>query len=184
MKDAIQRDVVIVGGGLAGTAAALALSEGGAGTSGNSITVLDRRPTLGGRAYSYEHPAIEETIDSQHVILGCCTNLIELMEKAGAADTIRWYDEFFFLEPNGNRSLLKSGVLPAPSHQTMSFLRASMLGLGDKVGIARGLMQFLRGYPSDDSGSFAAWLKQNKQTERGNTPLLGACCASGAERWI
>jgi zeta-carotene desaturase len=163
---AIQRDVVVVGGGLAGTAAALALSEGGAGTSGNSITVLDRRPTLGGRAYSYEHPALGEAIDSQHVILGCCTNLIELMEQAGAADTIRWYNELFFLEPNGNRSRLKPGRLPAPAHQTMSFLRAPMLGIGDKVGIARGLMQFLRGYPKEDAESFATWLKRTKQTDR------------------
>ncbi len=166
MSAAIQRDVVVVGGGLAGTAAALALSEGGAGTSGNSITVLDRRPTLGGRAYSYEHPALGEAIDSQHVILGCCTNLIELMEQAGAADTIRWYNELFFLAPNGNRSRLKPGRLPAPAHQTMSFLRAPMLGIGDKVGIARGLMQFLRGYPKEDAESFATWLKRTKQTDR------------------
>jgi zeta-carotene desaturase len=166
MKDAIQRDVVVAGGGLAGTAAALALSEGGAGTSGNSITVLDRRPALGGRAYSYEHPALEETIDSQHVILGCCTNLVELMEKAGAAETIRWYDELFFLEPNGNRSRLRPGPLPAPGHQTISFLRAPMLGIGDKAGIARGLLEFLRGYPEDDAESFATWLKRTRQTER------------------
>jgi zeta-carotene desaturase len=167
MSGAIQRDVVVVGGGLAGTAAALALSQGGAGTSGNSITVLDRRPTLGGRAYSYPHPALEEVIDSQHVILGCCTNLIDLFEQAGAADTIRWYDELFFLEPNGNRTRLAPGSLPAPSHQTMSFLRAPMLGLGDKIGIARGLMEFLRGYPASDAESFAAWLKRTHQTERG-----------------
>jgi len=166
MSGAIQRDVVVVGGGLAGTAAALALSQGGAGTSGNSITVLDRRPTLGGRAYSYPHPALEEVIDSQHVILGCCTNLIDLFEQAGAADTIRWYDELFFLEPNGNRTRLAPGVLPAPSHQTLSFLRAPMLGLGDKIGIARGLMEFLRGYPASDAESFATWLKRTHQTER------------------
>lgn len=166
MSRAIQRDVVIVGGGLAGTAAALALSESGAGTSGNSITVLDRRPTLGGRAYSYQHPALEETVDSQHVIIGCCTNLIELMQQAGAGDSIRWYDELFFLEPNGNRTSLRPGSLPAPAHQTLSFLRAPMLTIGDKVGIARGLMEFLRGYPQSDSEAFSTWLKRTHQTER------------------
>jgi squalene-associated FAD-dependent desaturase len=166
MSGAIRRDVVVVGGGLAGTAAALALSQGGAGTSGNSITVLDRRPTLGGRAYSYPHPALEEVIDSQHVILGCCTNLVDLFEQAGAADTIRWCDELFFLEPNGNRTRLAPGVLPAPSHQTICFLRAPMLGFRDKIGIARGLMEFLRGYPASDAESFATWLKRTHQTER------------------
>ena len=163
MSEAIQRDVVIVGGGLAGTAAALALSGDGPATN---ITLLDRRPTLGGRAYSYQHPALEETIDSQHVILGCCTNLIELLEQAGAAATVRWYDELFFLEPNGNRTLLEAGLLPAPAHQSMSFLRASMLGFGDKVCIARGLVEFLRGYPASDVESFATWLKRTRQSER------------------
>ncbi|MBB5059829.1 zeta-carotene desaturase [Granulicella aggregans] len=166
MSGAIQRDVVVVGGGLAGTAAALALSQGGAEISGNSITVLDRRPTLGGRAYSYPHPALDEVVDSQHVILGCCTNLIDLFEQAGAADTIRWYDQLFFLEPNGNRTRLAPGVLPAPSHQTISFLRAPMLGLSDKIGVARGLVEFLRGYPASDAESFATWLKRTRQTER------------------
>jgi len=158
---AVQHKVVLVGGGLAGTAAALALSE-----THDGLTLLDRRPVLGGRAYSYPHPALEEVIDSQHVVLGCCTNLVDLIARAGAADSIRWYDELTFLEPNGNRSPLRPGSLPAPSHQTISFLRAPMLSLADKLGIARGLLGFLRGYPASDEESFAAWLRRTRQTPR------------------
>jgi len=154
-------DVVVVGGGLAGLAAAVALAGDGA-----AVTLLERRPAIGGRAYSYEHPALEETVDSQHVVLGCCTNLLELCGQAGAGDLVRWYDELIFLEPGGRRSVMKSGGLPAPLHQTMSFLRAPMLGLKDKAGIAAGLLQFLRGYPSNDAESFASWLKRTGQTER------------------
>ena len=124
----------------------------------------DRR--RGGRVYSYEHPALGEVVDSQHVLLGCCTNLIDLVGKAGGAGAIRWYDELVFLETNGNRSVMKPGGMPAPLHQTLSFLRAPMLGLRDKVGIARGLMEFMRGYPANDAESFAAWLARTKQTER------------------
>jgi squalene-associated FAD-dependent desaturase len=51
-------------------------------------------------------------------------------------------------------------------HQAMSFLLAPMLGLRDKVGIASGLMRFLRGYPESDAESFATWLKRTGQTER------------------
>jgi zeta-carotene desaturase len=81
------------------------------------------------------------------------------------ADSIRWYDELVFLEPNGNRTWLRPGSLPAPMHQTMSFLRAPMLGLKDKAAVAAGLMQFLSGYPQDDAESFASWLKRTGQTE-------------------
>jgi zeta-carotene desaturase len=128
--------------------------------------LLDRCLYLGGRAYLYVHSALEYTIDSQHVVLGCCTNILDLARQAGMADTIRWYDEMVFLEPNGNRSFLRPGSLPAPMHQTMSFLRAPMLDLADKTAIASGLLRFLRGYPADDSESFASWLKRTGQTER------------------
>ncbi len=163
---ALDQDVVIVGAGVAGLAAAVALAKDGA-----KVTLLERRPMLGGRAYSYEHPALVETIDSQHVVLGCCTNLVDLMEQAGAAESIRWYDELCFMEPVTHwrpprRSWMRSGKLPAPMHQAESFLRAPMLGLRDKAGIALGLARFLRGYPESDEESFAAWLKRTGQTKR------------------
>ena len=154
-------DVVVAGAGLAGLAAATALAGDGA-----SVLLLERRPETGGRAYSYLHPALGETVDSQHVLLGCCTNLLALCEQAGTDENLRWYDTLTFLETNGNRSVMKPGVLPAPAHQTMSFLKAPMLSVSDKVAIARGLLEFLRGYPGDDAESFAAWLKRTKQTEQ------------------
>src|SRR5439155_1210169 len=59
--------VAIVGGGLAGLAAGCALSE-----SGFRVTVFERRPYLGGRASSYEHPGTGEIVDNcQHVLFGC-----------------------------------------------------------------------------------------------------------------
>jgi squalene-associated FAD-dependent desaturase len=157
----VKCDVVVVGAGVAGLSAAVALSGAGA-----KVSLLERRPYIGGRAYSYMHPALGETVDSQHVVLGCCTNLLDLCAQSGMADSVRWYDDLVFMEPGGRRSVMRAGVLPAPLHQAMSFLRAPMLSLRDKAGIATGLMRFLRAYPSDDAESFALWLKRTGQTDR------------------
>jgi squalene-associated FAD-dependent desaturase len=153
-------DVIVVGAGAAGLSAATALAG-----AGKSVTVLERKPYVGGRACSYQHPALGEVVDSQHVLLGCCTNLIELCEQAGSADKIRWYDKQTFLEPNGRSSTIVASALPAPFHYAPSFLGMSTLGWKDKLGMARGLMEFFRGYPAEDSESVEQWLKRTRQTE-------------------
>jgi squalene-associated FAD-dependent desaturase len=154
------RDVIVVGAGVAGLSAASALAKDGA-----KVTVLERRPYVGGRAYSYPHPALEEVVDSQHVLLGCCTNLIDFCDRAGLADKIRWYDEQTFLEPGGRASTIKASGLPAPLHYAGSFLKAEMLTVRDKLAIARGLTEFTHGYPAVDTENAAQWYTRTKQTE-------------------
>ena len=166
MNDTSIPDVLIIGAGVAGLAAAVALS--GAGVA---VSLVERKPYVGGRAYSYAHPALSEVIDSQHVLLGCCTNLIDLCKLAGADHHIRWYDSVTFLEPaTANKPTRRSDIgpslLPAPSHSSLSFLRAPMLSLADKYRIVIGLIDFLRGYPETDIEPFSAWLKRTKQTDR------------------
>ncbi len=159
-------DVAVVGAGVAGLAAAVALSGAGA-----RVVLLERKPYVGGRAYSYLHPALNEVIDSQHVLLGCCTNLIDLCTLAGVERKIRWYDSIPFLEPShdrgeARRSEIVPGDLPAPAHSGMSFLGAPMLSVRDKAGIARGLMEFMRGIPATDDEAFSDWLRRTRQTQR------------------
>ena len=160
MSGEAQTDAIVVGAGAAGLAAAAALAG-----AGKSVIVLERKPYVGGRACSYEHPALHEVVDSQHVLLGCCTNLIELCEQSGSADKIRWYDQQTFLEPGGRSSTISASGLPAPFHFAPSFLGMSMLGWKDKLGMARGLMEFFRGYAAEDNESIEQWLKRTRQTE-------------------
>jgi len=154
--------VAIIGGGLAGLAAGTALAE-----SGFQVTIFERRPYLGGRASSYQHPGTGEIVDNcQHVLLGCCTNLVRFYERLGVQDKIRWYDQLTFLEPGGRASILKPSRLPAPFHMAPAFLRAACLNLADKLAIAFAMMMLIPKSPRDKGKSFLSWLREHHQTER------------------
>jgi squalene-associated FAD-dependent desaturase len=154
--------VAIVGGGLAGLASACALAE-----SGLHVTLFERRPYLGGRASSYEHPGTGETIDNcQHVLLGCCTNLIDFYHRTGVEQKIRWYDRLTFLEPGGRASHIQPSFLPAPLHTAPAFLKARCLNLADKISIAAGMAALAPLTPSDSGESFLTWLRRYQQTDR------------------
>jgi squalene-associated FAD-dependent desaturase len=154
--------VAIVGGGLAGLAAGCALAE-----SGLKVTLFEKRAYLGGRASSYQHPGTGEVVDNcQHVLLGCCTNLVEFYQRIGAENKIRWYERMTFLEPGGRASVIEPSGLPAPLHTAPSFLKASCLGLQDKVSIAAGLAALTPIMPRDTGESFLQWLRRRGQTER------------------
>lgn len=155
------RSVAIVGGGLAGLSAACALAD-----SGYHVTLFERKPFLGGRASSYEHPGTGEVVDNcQHVLLGCCTNLRDLYRRLGVQDKVRWYKRVTFIEPGGRSSAIESSTLPAPFHSSMSFATFGLLSLRDKIGIARALVALMPGVPEESSENFLAWLRRKGQTQ-------------------
>jgi squalene-associated FAD-dependent desaturase len=162
MADWQQQTVGIVGGGLAGLAAGCALAD-----AGLKVTLFERRPYVGGRASSYEHPGTGEVLDNcQHVLLGCCTNLIHFYETLGVSDKIRWFDELTFLEPGGHTSkFAPTRFLPAPMHNVPAFLRAHMLSGKDKLAIARAMFAMSKGLP-DASEDFLSWLRRHGQTQQ------------------
>src|SRR5919109_2672545 len=154
--------VAIVGGGLAGLAAGSALSE-----AGFRVTIFERRPFLGGRASSYQHPGTNEVVDNcQHVLLGCCTNLISFYERTGVAGKIRWYDRLTFLEPGGRASEIGASFLPAPFHTAPSFFAASCLRFADKLAITEAMLALIPSAVRDTGESFLDWLKRHHQTRR------------------
>jgi squalene-associated FAD-dependent desaturase len=155
-----QRTVAIAGGGLAGLAAGCALAE-----AGFRVTLFERRPYLGGRASSYQHPGTGEIVDNcQHVLLGCCTNLIDFYRRTGVDGKIRWYGKLTFLEPGGRASVIGPSALPAPLHTAPAFLRAACLNFSDKLAIGRAMIALAPSAPADRGESFLDWLKRHGQT--------------------
>src|SRR6202020_907368 len=115
--------VAIAGGGLAGLAAACALSD-----AGFRVTLFEKRPFLGVRPSSWEHPGPSEVVDNcQHVLFRVCPNLLEFYDRIGVADQIRWFDQMNFIEPGGRISIMKSSPLPAPLHTAPSFFNLHFL---------------------------------------------------------
>jgi len=160
--------VNIVGGGLAGLAAAAAL-----GSAGFQVDLFESRPFLGGRATSFPvTPGDDESelIDNcQHVLLRCCVNLLDFYARLGVADRIQFYREYYFLEPGGRMSMLSRSSLPAPLHLTLSFLRMPCLTAADKFAISRAMNALMRerGRRRDlDQITMLDWLLQKKQTPR------------------
>jgi len=167
-----QPTVAIAGGGLAGLAAACALSD-----IGFKVTLFERRPYLGGRASSYEHPGTGEVVDNcQHVLFRVCTNLVEFYRRIGVEDKIRWYDTMTFLEPGGRASVMQASPLPAPLHTAPSFLSFPFLDAKDKLAISRAIAALTLTSQPDTGKSFLEWCRQHNQTknaiERFWNPIL------------
>lgn len=161
-----QKTAVILGGGVAGIAAAVRLAEAGV-----AVTLVEMRPRLGGRATSLEDPDTGELIDNcQHVLMRCCTSLLELYDILGVADRMVWHRDFTFVHGDGTRAELGAGWLPAPLHFAGAFAKFKGLSVGDKFAIGRAMMaiRFMSPEKRDalNAISFADWLKQQRQPAR------------------
>src|SRR6266436_4824548 len=157
-------EVIVIGGGLAGLAAAAAL-----GGAGHSVRVLESRPFLGGRATSYEL-GNGETIDNcQHILLRCCVNLLDFYGRLGVAGDIAFHREFVFIEPGGRRSTLRAGMFPPPAHFAESFLGLHFLGVSDKLAVTRAIRAIGREYSRRrdlDRITMQQWLAEKRQPAR------------------
>lgn len=158
MSDAAQQRVAIIGGGLAGMAAAAALVH-----QGCRVELFEARRQLGGRAASFDDPATGDHIDyCQHVSMGCCTQLEQFCRTTGVAELFREDDTLHFLTAGGTRVDLRATIgLPAPLHLLPGLLRLEFLTFADRIQAGRLLLR-LALWEQDDGNeepTIASWLK-------------------------
>jgi zeta-carotene desaturase len=157
---------IIVGGGVAGIAAAVALQS-----AGINVTLLESRKSLGGRASSFIDPQSGQEIDNcQHVLLGCCTNLLDLYDRLNCRHLIRFERKIKFRDENGRRqSLGATPGFPAPTHLSASFATFGILTLKEKIAYARAMLAMLRlgrhGRAALADTPFGQWLDQHHQPQ-------------------
>ncbi len=159
------RDIIILGGGLAGIAAAVSCLK-----QGVRPTLVEQRPYLGGRAFSFLDRSSGEEIDNgQHVILGACCQFLELVDELGTADQID-------LEPTLNVSVSNAGEISRLRASKIfgnvaALLRYRHLSLSDRFAVARVMagLKFSALKPDEaihaKSMSFADWLSSRGQSD-------------------
>jgi hydroxysqualene dehydroxylase len=160
-----RRSVLIAGGGLAGVAAACELADRGC-----RVILLEKRPFLGGRAYSHHDEASGTIVDNgQHVFLGCCTEYIGLLKRLGVFDRVHLQKRLRVpvIDKIWGESSLYSANLPPPLHLLPSLLRFRSLSPAEKVRAAH-VFTRIRSldrsrHPELDGMSFGEWLRRNGQ---------------------
>lgn len=167
------RSAVVIGGGLAGTAAALTLAD-----AGLRVTLLEGRPRLGGLAFSFHRssPAGELTVDNgQHVHLRCCTAYQWFLDRVGAARLapLQARLDVPVLDANGRRGRrlgrLRRTALPVPLHLSAGLATYPHLSLAERARVGRAALALGRLDPQDpalDGVDFAGWLRRHGQSPR------------------
>lgn len=107
-------DVIVVGAGFAGVAAASALAERGV-----SVLILETRQRVGGRAASWTDPRTGEVLDNgQHVLGSFYEDTLRLLDRLGTREALHADSTLHlkFWERGHGEYELNAPNLPAPFH--------------------------------------------------------------------
>jgi hydroxysqualene dehydroxylase len=158
-------DVAVIGGGLAGIAAALTAAESGA-----QVVLVEQRPHLGGAASSFRRK--ELWIDyGQHVFLRCCTAYRSLVERMGGGDYLFLQDrlEIPVFDGTPRPAWLRRSSLPPPLHLSRALAGYHLLSRGERLAVVRAARALKQLDPRDgslDQTTFGRWLKEKGQSNR------------------
>lgn len=130
------KDAVVIGGGLAGLSAGVALAE-----LGLRVAVIEGKPALGGRAYSFVDSETGDFVDNgQHVLMGCYRETLDFLGKIGTRDKLIVHRnlEIEMLDGPHRRATLRTAALPGPLHMSAALVRYAHLSIGERMKVIAG----------------------------------------------
>lgn len=134
--------VTIIGGGFAGLAAGVALAQ-----RDIRVTVLEARPRLGGRAYSFADEASGTVVDNgQHALMGCYTQTLAFLETIGAARKLMRQRNLRveMAHVQHGAGAIACAAVPTPLHLLTGILRYRLLSRAERWRAVWGGMQIMR----------------------------------------
>lgn len=134
-------DAVIVGGGFAGLSAGVALAK-----LGIRVTLLEGKPALGGRAFSFPETESGELVDNgQHVVMGCYHQTLDFLGQIGTRDRLILNRnlEIEMLDGPTRAAYLRTAALPGPFHMTAGLMRYKHLTFAERLGVLRAGMRMM-----------------------------------------
>ena len=149
--------IAVVGGGLAGLAAAIECADAGA-----AVTLYEARSRLGGATFSFERNGL--WLDNgQHVALRCCTAYLGFLRRIGSVHLLPLQRRLHVpvLREGRRPALLSRTALPPPLHLASTLLRYTPLGLRERLAAARAATAMSKLDPNDlslDEQTLGAWL--------------------------
>ena len=165
------KSIAVVGGGLAGIAASLAIAR----KSSHKVTLYESRARLGGRTGSFRNGSPgsrtddEDPIDyCQHVGMGCCTNLLQLIEWLEQQQDWKREKSLYFYGATGQFQKLSAlPLVPAPMHLATWLLKWPNLYWYDRYCIARGMLEINKVSLNQQTNHQSAldWLQEHQQSE-------------------
>jgi squalene-associated FAD-dependent desaturase len=149
----------VVGGGLAGLAAALELTK-----HGHDVRLLEARPTLGGAVQTLperEGDPSPPPDNGQHVALGCCTAYVDFIAEVGQSASLRRVRlGLQVVAEDGSVATIRPGLV--------GLLRYGHIGLGERLATGRVARRLAKLEPAEhDDETFGSLLRTLGQSQEG-----------------